>query len=182
MLLPLSYNHLASWIYYSFVFILRLLFINSWSQTFCLLKGFYLMYSSISFTCTSFVVAAFLPVLQKPTFSGCCFYFFQKFPRRTSHRLAQLMVFTKAGCIISPETESLTSLACALLEKLPHHLSLICLFSKDRFFACSWTPNTVCSIAAFLLNHVIWPVRFGSWDATTLPSASSVATLFWSLG
>lgn len=134
MLLPLSYNHLASWIYYSVVFILRLLFINSWSQTFCLFKGFYSMHSSISFTCTSFVVAAFLSVFQKLTFSGFFFSFFsKKFPWRASQRLAWLTVFTKAGCIISPKTESVTYLARALLQELPHHLPLICLFSKDRF-------------------------------------------------
>lgn len=130
MLLPLSYNHLASWIYYSFVFILRLLFINSWSQTFHLLKGFYLMYLAISFTCTSFVAAAFVLVFQKPTFF--LFFFFLNFPWRTQ-MLAWLTVFTKAGRFISPETESVTSLAHALLEQLSCHLPIICLFSNDRF-------------------------------------------------
>lgn len=180
MLLPLSYNHLASWIYYSFVFIFRLLFINSWSQTFCLLKGFYLMYSSISFTYTSFVVAAFLSVFQKPTFSGWAF-FSQNFPWRTSQRLtwltfhqSRLHHFTRDRISYFPGTCFAGTATSPSSSNLP-------LF-QGQIFACSWTQNTERHIIALHLNHVVWPVWFGSWDSPTSPSADYVATLFWSLG
>jgi len=71
------------------------------------------------------------------------------------------MVFTKAGHIISAKTEALTSLAHCLLEQLHHHLPLICLFSKDRFLPAA-EPQTERHIVACHLNHIIWPVWFGS--------------------
>lgn len=176
MLLPLSYDHLASWICYSFVFILRLLFINSWSQTFCLLKEFYLKYSSISFTCTSFVVAALIPVFQKPTFSGWGF-FSNTFPKEVLRGLPgswfspkQVYHFTQDRICHSPGTWFAGTATSPSSSNLP-------LF-QGPIFACSWTPNIEWSIIAFHVNHVVWPVWFGS----TLPSVSSVATLFWSLG
>lgn len=181
MLLPPSYNHLASWIYYSFVFILRLFFINSWSQTFCLFKGFYLMYSSIPFTCTSFVVAAYLPVFQKPTFSGWVFFppklslknfsddcLAHGFHQSRSHHFTQDRICYVLGrCFAGTAT-------------LPSS-SNFPLF-QGQIFACSWAPDTQCHIIAFRLDHIVWPVQFGSRDSATWPSARSVATLFWSLG
>lgn len=167
MLLPLSYNHLASWIYYSFVFTIRLLFINSRSQAFCLFKGFYLMYSSISFTCTSFVVAAFLPVFQKPTFSGFFFFFSKNVPWRTSQRLAWLAVFTKAGCIISPKTESVTYLARALLQELSYHLPLICLFSRNRFLPVA--EPQIQSVRSLLFISTMSFGQFGFHHETLQP-------------
>lgn len=181
MLLPLSYNHLASWIYYSFVFILRLLFINSRSQAFCLFKGLYLMYSSISFTCTSFVVAAFLPVFQKPTLSGF-YFFFQKPSMKNfseaclahSFHQSRLYHFTQDRICYLPGT-------CFAARAISPSFSNLPLF-QEQLCACSWTPNTECQITAFHLNHVIWPVRFRSRDSTTLLPVSLVATLFWLLG
>lgn len=68
------------------------------------------------------------------------------------------MVFTKAGRIISPETESLASLAHALLEQLPYHLPLICLFSKDRFLPAA-EPQT----QSFVLLLFISTMSFGQF-------------------
>lgn len=148
MLLPLSYNHLASWIYYSFVFILRLLFINSWSQTFRLLKGFYLMYSAISFTCTSFVAAAFVLVFQKPTFFP--FFFFFKLSLKNlsdaclahSFHQSRSFHFTRDRICYFPGT------CFAGTAILPSSYNLP-VFQR-QIFACSWTPNTECLLLIFI--------------------------------
>lgn len=185
MLLPPSYHHLASWIYYSFVFILKIalhqfLVTDSLLTQRILLTLFLHLFHLHLFCCcrlystvpeTYFLWLAFFPNLSLKNSSEACLA--HSFHQSRSHHSTQDRICYLPGKYFA---------GTAILPSSSNFLFLFGLFSKDRFFAHSWTPTTVCSTTAFHHNHDIWPVWFGPRDSTTLPSARSVGALIWPLG